>query len=121
MATVVLKLFTGQCSVTDGRTNKAATLCFPLRGHKKGYYPMTVDRKFNKMIEYNLSSQIKVQHLAFGSPSTQSNNYVKCFHLYRTIAIEHLNRRECSILIGKVSYIMICFIFIKSLMLSIIV
>jgi len=32
MATVVLKLFAGQASVMDGQTDKAVTICFPLRG-----------------------------------------------------------------------------------------
>jgi len=32
MPTVVLKLFVGQGTVTDGRTDKAATICFPLWG-----------------------------------------------------------------------------------------
>ena len=32
MATVVLKLFAAQGSVTDRRMDKAATICFPLQG-----------------------------------------------------------------------------------------
>jgi len=32
MPTVVLKFFAGQETVTDGWTDKAATICFPLCG-----------------------------------------------------------------------------------------
>jgi len=35
MPTVVLKLFAGQGSQTDNRTDKAATICFPFGEHNK--------------------------------------------------------------------------------------
>ena len=41
MATVVLKLFAGQVSVTDGQTIKAATICFPLQVSIKLLLTMT--------------------------------------------------------------------------------